>query len=97
MKVIHNPAFSKALKQLLKYIASDKPTASINFKNELKKKIKKPPDNPHMCPLSYYFEEENVRDMTFKKYTIIYEIKPDAEVIEILNILTETNLREDKT
>jgi plasmid stabilization system protein ParE len=86
MKIIHNPTFSKALKQTLKYIANDKPIASLNFKEELKKKIKKLPDNPYMCPPSYYFKENNVRDMTFKKYTIIYEIKPDEKVIEILDI-----------
>jgi plasmid stabilization system protein ParE len=86
MKIIHNPTFSKALKQTLKYIAKDKPTASLNFKEELKKKIKKLPDNPYMCPPSYYFKEENVRDMTFKKYTITYEIKHQEDTIEILDI-----------
>ncbi len=39
-----------------------------------------------MCPPSYYFKDSDVRDMTFKKYTIIYEIKPDEKVIEILDI-----------
>jgi hypothetical protein len=30
--------------------------------------------------------ENNVRDMIFKKYTIIYEIKPKEDIIEILDI-----------
>ena len=72
MKIIHNPNFSRALKQTLKYIAKDKPTASLNFKEELKEKIKKLPDNPYMCPTSYYFKENNVRDMTFKKYKMVF-------------------------
>ena len=92
MKIIHNPNFSRALKQTLKYIAKDKPTASLNFKEELKEKIKKLPDNPYMCPTSYYFKENNVRDMTFKKYTIVYEIKPDEKVIEILDIFNRNKL-----
>ncbi len=41
MKIIHNPTFYKALKQTLKYIANDKPIASLNFKEKLKEKIKK--------------------------------------------------------
>ena len=86
MKIIHNPTFSKSLKQTLKHIANDKPIASLNFKKELKKKIKKLPDNPYICPQSRYFKENNVRNMTFKKYTITYEIKAQEEIIEILDI-----------
>jgi hypothetical protein len=33
MKIIHKPAFSKELKHIIKYIAQDKPSASMNFKN----------------------------------------------------------------
>ncbi len=65
MKMIHNPTFSKSLKQTLKHITNDKPLASLNFKEELKKKIKKLPNNPYMCPPSRYFEENNVRDITY--------------------------------
>jgi hypothetical protein len=34
----------------------------LNFKEELKKKIKKLSEHPYMCPPSYYFKENNVRD-----------------------------------
>ena len=31
MKIIHNPDFAKSLKDILRYIANDKPLASSNF------------------------------------------------------------------
>jgi|GEM_PF-4580543 len=36
MTIIHKPTFSKQLKQIIEYIALDKPSASMKFKNELK-------------------------------------------------------------
>jgi len=39
MRIIHNPTFSKEFKNILRYIANDKPSASIKFKNELKQHI----------------------------------------------------------
>lgn len=35
MTIIHKPTFSKQLKQILEYIALDKPSASMKFKNEI--------------------------------------------------------------
>lgn len=47
MAIIYKPTFSKQLKQILKYIALDKPSASMKFKNELKENINLIPDNPY--------------------------------------------------
>ena len=43
MKIVHNPIFRNDLKNILQYIAEDKPSASLNFKNELKLNINKIP------------------------------------------------------
>ena len=89
MKITHNPDFSKSLKNILRYIANDKPLASLNFKTKLKRKIKKLPKNPFMCPPSQYFEENYIRDMTYKGYTIIYEVNIENETIEVLDIFNQ--------
>ncbi len=86
MKIIYNPDFSKSLKNILKYIANDKLLVSLNFNGEIKRKIRKLPANPFMCPPSHYFEENNVRDMTYKGYTITYEVDSKNEIIEVLDI-----------
>jgi plasmid stabilization system protein ParE len=86
LKIVESNEYKIRLREITNYIKQDKKSASINFAKELRKKIRKLPDNPYMCPPSYYFKENNVRDMTFKKYTIIYEIKPQKDIIEILDI-----------
>jgi len=86
MTIIYKPTFSKQLKQVIEYIAQDKPSASMKFKNELKKSINLIPNNPIMYRQSNYFEDKNIRDMVHKGYTIIYRIRPIKKEIEILKI-----------
>jgi len=89
MIIIHKPTFSKQLKQIIEYIAQDKPSSSMKFKNELKENINLIPSNPIMYRKSIYFNNENIRDMIFKGYTIIYRIRPIKKEIEILRIFNK--------
>ena len=86
MTIIHKPTFSRQLKEIIERIALDKPSASMKFKNELKKSINLLPDYPFKYRKSIYFDDENIRDMVHKKYTIIYRVKPRKNEIEILRI-----------
>jgi plasmid stabilization system protein ParE len=86
MKIIHKPSFSQQLKQIIEYIAQDKPSASMNFKDKLKESINLLPSNPYQCEQSKYFDNKNIRNMTFKKYTIVYKVRPKKQEIEILRI-----------
>ena len=95
MTIIHKPTFSKQLKQIIKYIAQDKPSASMKFKNELKESINLLPNNPTMYRKSIYFNDENIRDMIFKGYTIVYRIKPIKKEIEILRIFNKNKPTRD--
>ena len=86
MTLIHKPTFLKQLKHILKYIANDKPSASLTFKNGLKEHINLLPDNPFKYKQSIYFKSKNIREMTYKKYTVVYRVKPSKKEIEILRI-----------
>ena len=86
MTIIHKPTFSRQLKEIIEHIALDKPSASMKFKNELKESINLLPDYPFKYRKSIYFDDENIRDMVHKKYTIIYRVKPRKNEIEILRI-----------
>jgi len=86
MRIVHNPDFSKELKDILQTIANDKPSASMKFKKALKENINLVLDNPYMCPPSYYFDDNNVRDMTYQKYTIVYQVSLEKNTIEIMKI-----------
>ena len=51
---------------IFEYIAKDKLSASKKFKKELFEQIKNLPNFPYKFRKSYYFDDEKVRDMTFK-------------------------------
>ena len=97
MIIIHKPTFSNQLKQILKYIARDKPSASMNFKNELKKKINLIPDNPYKYRKSIYFSNKNIRDMIYKGYTVNYKVNLQKNQIEILRIFNKNKPPKDIT
>ncbi|PHS55529.1 MAG: hypothetical protein COB17_11475 [Sulfurimonas sp.] len=86
MRIINNSDFSQELKDILKYIANDKPSASKKFSTELKNNIKLILDNPYMYPPSFYFNDKDVRDMTYKKYTIVYQVSLERNTIEMMKI-----------
>jgi len=89
MKVINDPIFLSELKDILQNIAKDKQSASHKFKNDLRQKIKQIPDNPFMYRKSIYFNNENIRDMIYKGYTIIYEVNLKNSTLEILSIFNK--------
>ncbi len=73
----------------MNYIAEDKPSVSINFALELEKLILDIPYFPFKYKPSCYFNDKNVRDMTYKKYTIVYEVNLEKNTIEILKIFNQ--------
>ena len=77
---------SNQLLQIVRYIAKDKIGASINFANELEKLIVLIPNNPFKYKLSAYFDNKNIRDMTYKGYTINYKVNFEKDLIEVLRI-----------
>ncbi len=86
MNIIYNPDFENKLNTILEYIAKDKPSATIKFALELEEQILNIPTNPLMYEKSKFFRSENIRDMVYKKYTIVYEINFTDEFIEIIEI-----------
>ena len=86
MKIIRSRKYQIRLLIILEYIAKDKVTASRAFQKELDKSIKNIPNFPYKHRESIYFDEKNIRDLVYKKYTIVYEINLDTNSIEILDI-----------
>jgi len=86
MTIIYKKTFENQLLYIVNYIAKDKIIASINFANELEKLIFLIPDNPFKYKPSIYFENKNIRDMTYKGYTINYKVNSEKELIEVFQI-----------
>lgn len=86
MQIKLDRKFEINFNSIFEYIAKDKLSASKKFKKELFLKIKNLPDFPYKFRKSFYFGDEKIRDITFKGYTIIYEVDLDNNCIIILNI-----------
>ena len=69
MTIIYNPIFDKQIINIVNYIALDKPSASIKFALELEELILNISHFPFKYKASIYFNDKNVRDMTYKGYT----------------------------
>ena len=88
MQINRSTRYKNNLFQILNYIAQDKFSASENFLNELDKLINNLPNFPFKFRKSEYFDDENIRDMVYKGYTVIYkvnEVKSTVDIIRIFN------------
>ena len=86
MKIIRLRRFKNQLTNILTHIAKDKISASETFFYELNTIINDLPNFPFKYRKSIYFDNENIRDMTFKGYTIIYRINIAKNAIEVIRI-----------
>ncbi|NEW60862.1 type II toxin-antitoxin system RelE/ParE family toxin [Sulfurovum sp. bin170] len=91
MKIIKTGDFQESLKDILAYIARDKKSASIQFNRDLNKKIKDIKDFPFMYRKSYYFDDEYIRDLTHKGYSIPYSVNLEESCISIIGITKYKN------
>lgn len=81
--------FEISFNHILEYIAQDKISAAKKFKKDLFEQIKNLSNSPYKYRKSFYFDDENIRDMTYKKYTITYEINLNDNLIVILKIFNK--------
>ena len=87
MQIIETDKYKKQLKEIVFYIKKDKVTASIEFVKSLKENVNNVTNFPYKYKKSIYYENENIRDMTFEGYTIVYEVFEDK--IEIMTIFNQ--------
>ena len=92
MKIKITKDFKEKLANQVEFIAKDKPSAARKFKNELIKRIKDIPKMPLKHRKSIFFENENIRDLIFKGYTVVYRIKENEKIIEVFGL---TKYKED--
>ena len=79
MNIRFEESFIDSLALKLEYIAKDNPNAARKFKNDLIAVCKDILHMPYKHRKSIYYDDENVRDMIFKGYVVIYIIE-DAMV-----------------
>ena len=89
MTIKRTEKYKTALLTVLKYIAKDKISASKKFKQSLHKQIKNIPKFPYKHRKSIYFNNENIRDLISKGYTVNYEIDLKNDRIIVFDIFNK--------
>lgn len=78
MNIRFEESFVDSLSLKLQFIAKDKPLAAKQFKDELIASCKNILPMPYKHRKSIYYDDENVRDMIFKGYVVIYMIEEES-------------------
>lgn len=86
MFIVRRGGYSTALKVILSFISKDSRNKALNFKSQLDNKINNLVNFPYKFKQSKNHDDEGVRDMIFKGYTITYFIENDKDRISILDI-----------
>ncbi len=89
MKIVFKDTFVNRLASQLEYIAFDSPERARKFKSDLFVRIKEIPNNPFRFRKSIYFKDENIRDLVFKGYTIVFRINENS--IEVFGFVKFQN------
>ncbi len=74
MKIVFKDTFVLRIESQIEYITLDSPKRARKFKSDLMSRIKEIPQNPYRYRKSIYFEEESIRDLIFKGYTIVFNL-----------------------
>ncbi|PAF45683.1 type II toxin-antitoxin system RelE/ParE family toxin [Helicobacter sp. 11S02629-2] len=84
MKITSSRQFTAELKAILNFYLARSEQASIKFRNDLFAKIESIPYMPYRFRKNKSANEENIRDLVFKGYVVVFRI--DDTTIKILSI-----------
>ncbi len=86
MIIVRKKEYLDSLKNILSYISKDSKNRALDFRSQIDNKINNLANFPYKFRPSVHTENENVRDMIFKGYTIIYLVEIENNRISILDI-----------
>ena len=70
----------------MQFISLDSKERALNFKYQLDTHIDNLDNMPFKFRKSIYFNNDNIRDLIFKGYTIVYKIDTAKESITIIGL-----------
>ena len=86
------PAFVNRLEGFVEVIAGDKPSVARKFHKEIITACKEIHNFPYKHRKSIYFDDENIRDLVYKGFVIIYKI--DGETIRVFAFINRNKFSE---
>lgn len=81
MKIFYAPNFVTQFNTIWDYIANDSVQRANHFKQKIKNKIENLQFMPYMYRKSYYFDDEDIRDLIYKGYVVPYKITKKSIII----------------
>ena len=86
MVIIRKREYLNELKKILSFIALDSINRAKIFKNQLDSRVDSLGNFPYKYRQSLHHQNENVRDLIYKGYTIVYRINQKDASIEVIDI-----------
>ncbi len=83
MRIKVSGSFRVRLNDQIEYIARDKPGAAHKFKSEILKSIRQIPQMPYKHRKSIFFDRNDIRDLIYKGYIVVYKINKEGDIIEV--------------
>lgn len=77
MKVRLQSSFIAKLQFVLEKISEDKKSAAHTFRREILRECYSLSDFPYRCRRSIHYNDDNIRDLIFKGWTVMYKIVDD--------------------
>lgn len=87
MSVTYSDNFVLRLKDIVEFIAKDSKARALEFAKNIRGQINSLVFMPKRCRKNFIANDENIRDLIFKGYVIVFEILPDE--IRVLDIYKE--------
>jgi len=84
--VIRKREYLNELKKILSFISLDSANRARVFKKQLDLRVDNLSCFPYKYRKSLHHQNENVRDLIYKGYTIVYRINQKSESIEVIDI-----------
>ena len=91
MKLRILKSFGEKLNDQVDYIAQDKPGAARKFKSDILGKIQGIPKMPYANRKSIFFDREDIRDLIFKGYIVVYKVDDEKGVITVFGFTKYKN------
>ncbi len=86
MKIVYTKTFKNSLQDFLLFISNDSYERAKTFETEIKYQISNLIFMPFKCRKSFFFENENIRDLIYRGYIIFYEVESNNRIV-VLNII----------
>ncbi|WP_210462246.1 type II toxin-antitoxin system RelE/ParE family toxin [Rufibacter roseolus] len=87
MKLKISRRFSEKLNAQVRHIAQDKPGAARKFKTDIIQQIREIPNMPFRHRKSIFFDQEEIRELVFKGYLVVYRINQKQKEIEVFGFV----------